>query len=314
MKPTRRNSVNLPGLPLQTFRAFACAFVVGGLLAPGLLAQSPGRLPAMGPPAWQDNFGKAVTGSTAPNPSNWTYETGGGGWGNHELETYCAYGSSTPPCDPQHPNAFIGPDGYLHITARKNAAGQITSARLVSKHMQSFQYGRIEARIRIPAGEGVWPAFWMLGENIDTVRWPACGELDIMENIGKEPGTIHGSVHGTGFTGAILGLPDELPDGQTFAAAFHNYGMTWSPKRIEYYVDDLSKPYAVFTPANLPAAAKWPFDDGKYFLLLNLAIGGDWPGPPDAATVFPAEMIVQYVKVWQSAPGPVTTHVSIQSQ
>jgi len=135
-----------------------------------------------------------------------------------------------------------------------------------------------------------------------------------MENIGKEPGRIHGSVHGTGFTGSILGLPDDLPDGQTFAAAFHNYGMTWSPKRIEYYVDDPSKPYAVFTPANLPAGAKWPFDDGKYFLLLNLAIGGDWPGPPNAATAFPAEMIVQYVKVWQPAPGAVSTPVSVRSR
>jgi beta-glucanase (GH16 family) len=273
-------------------------------LAPGMLrAQSPptSAAPALGDIVWQDTFGKAITGSPEPNPVNWAYETGGGGWGNGELETYCAYGSNKTPCNAKQPNAFIGRDGYLHVSARKDASGTITSARLISKHLQSFQYGRFEARVRIPAGEGVWPAFWMLGENIDSVPWPACGEFDIMENIGKEPARIHGSIHGTGFTGMKLGLPYSLPSGQPFSGAFHNYGMIWSPQRVAYYVDDPGKPYAVFTPADLPAGGKWPFDDGKDFILLNLATGGSWPGPPDAATKFPAEMLVEYVKVWRLA-------------
>jgi beta-glucanase (GH16 family) len=251
---------------------------------------------------WSDEFSGP---GAIPNPANWTYETGGNGWGNHELETYCAPGSSQPPCNAAQPNAVVEKDGYLHIAARRDpATGAWTSARLISKGLQSFQYGRIEARIRIPAGEGVWPAFWMLGDDIGTHPWPASGELDIMENIGKEPTKIHGSVHGTGFTGMPLGKVDQLPSGKDFAAAFHTYGLIWSPGKIQYYVDDPTHPYATFTPADLPAGAVWPFDDGRYFLLLNLAIGGSWPGPPTAATHSPAEMLVDYVRVYQDVPQP----------
>lgn len=245
---------------------------------------------------WSDEFSSVS--SLAPSASNWTFEAGAGGWGNHELETYCAYGSSQPPCDAAHPNAFVGKDGYLHIVARSDGHGHYTSARLKSERLQSFQYGRIEARIKIPKGQGFWPAFWMLGDNIKEVHWPACGEFDIMENIGKEPGTIHGSIHGKGFTGSQIGLPYTLPDGQTFGDAFHIFGLLWSPKKIEYYVDDPAHVYATFTPASLPAGAVWPFDDGKFFILLNLAVGGDWPGPPNAFTKFPGDMLVDYVRVY----------------
>jgi beta-glucanase (GH16 family) len=193
------------------------------------------------------------------------------------------------------------PDGYLHITARKDAAGDWTSARLLSQGLQSFQYGRIEARVQLPTGAGVWPAFWMLGTDIDTKAWPACGELDIMENIGtKEPGTVHGSVHGTGFTGTLLGTAYQLPNAQTFAAGFHTFGLIWSPGKVQYYVDDPTNIYATYTPASLPSGAVWPFDSGKYFIILNLAIGGDWPGPPAANTPNPAEMLVDYVRVYQT--------------
>ena len=249
---------------------------------------------------WSDEFAGSAA-QSAPDPANWTYETGAGGWGNHELETYCAYGSSQAPCNPSQPNAFVGQDGYLHIVARNDGHGLYTSARLKSQGLKSFQYGRIEARIKIPKGEGFWPAFWMLGDNIDKVNWPACGELDIMENIGKEPGTIHGSVHGSGFTGTAIGLPYTLPEKAAFADAFHTYGLIWSPKKIAYYVGDPMHIYASFTPADLPKGAVWPFDDGKYFFLLNLAIGGDWPGSPDDASKFPQEMLVDYVRVYASS-------------
>jgi beta-glucanase (GH16 family) len=243
---------------------------------------------------WSDEF----NGSTAaPDPANWTYETGASGWGNQELEDYCAYGSKKTPCDPAQPNVFVK-DGVLHIVARSDGHGHYTSTRLKSQGLKSFQYGRIEARIKVPKGQGFWPAFWMLGDNIDKVEWPTCGELDIMENIGKEPGTIHGSIHGTGFTGEKMGLPYTLPDGRPFGDEFHVFGLIWSPGKIEYYVDRPENVYATFTPKDLPQGAVWPFDTGKFFFLLNLAVGGEWPGPPDASSHFPQEMLVDYVRVY----------------
>lgn len=246
---------------------------------------------------WSDEFNGGAT-QSSPDPRNWTYEAGGNGWGNHELETYCAYGSQQAPCNPSRPNVFVGKDGYLHIVARSDGHGHYTSARLVSKGLRSFQYGRIEARIKVPKGQGFWPAFWMLGANVDQVQWPACGELDIMENIGKEPSTVHGSIHGTGFTGNKVGLPYMLPHRESFGDDFHIFGMIWSPEKIQYYVDRPGNIYAAFTPKSLPHGAVWPFDDGKYFFLLNLAVGGDWPGPPDATSRFPQEMLVDYVRVY----------------
>jgi len=251
---------------------------------------------------WSDEFTSAAPTSKL-DPANWRFETGGKGWGNHELETYCGYESSKPRCDAARPNAFVGSDGYLHIVARRDGKAHYTSARLKSEGLKSFQYGRIEARIKIPKGQGFWPAFWMLGDKVKQVKWPACGELDIMENIGKEPGTIHGSIHGPGFTGTQIGLPYTLPGQQAFGDAFHVFGLLWSPQKIQYYVDDPANVYATFTPSSLPHGAVWPFDDGKFFFLLNLAVGGDWPGPPDASSRFPQEMLVDYVRVYElSAP------------
>lgn len=246
---------------------------------------------------WSDEF-NGTAALSQPNPENWTYATGRSGWGNRELETYCAWGSKKGPCDPAQPNAYVGNDGYLHIVARSPEHGIYTSARLTSQGLQSFQYGRIEARIKVPRGQGMWPAFWLLGDDIGTSPWPACGEVDIMENIGKRPTVIYGSIHGTGFTGTILGSPYQLPDHAAFAEAFHTYGILWSPKKMEFYVDAPDNIYETRTPADLPPGAAWPFDDGKYFLLLNLAVGGGWPGPPDASTQFPKEMLVDWVRVY----------------
>jgi beta-glucanase (GH16 family) len=254
---------------------------------------------------WSDEF-TGTQGQSAPDPTKWTYETGAGIWGNQELETYCSYGSNTAPCSAAQPNSYVGSDGYLHIVGRVNAQGQYTSARLTTQRLASFQYGRIEARIQIPAGQGMWPAFWMLGDSIGSTPWPACGEMDIMENVGKEPATIHGSIHGVGFIGSRIGLPYTLPDNVPFSSGFHTFGMLWSPGKVQYYVDDPSNVFAIFTPASLPTGAIWPFDSGKFFFLLNLAIGGDWPGPPGASTQFPAEVLVDYVRVWQE-PAPTAS-------
>lgn len=250
---------------------------------------------------WSDEFNGA-TSPSAPNPQNWTYDTGAGGWGNGELETYCAYNSSTAPCDPKNPNAYVGTDGYLHIVAR-NSTGVYTSARLKSQGLQSFQYGRIEARIKMPEGQGFWPAFWMLGDNITTSPWPACGEMDIMESIGKMSSTNYGSIHGTGFTGTAIGTGYSLSNGTKFGDAFHTFGILWSPKLLKYYVDSPTNVYATYTPASLPKGGVWPFDGGKYFFILNVAVGGAWPGSPDKTTIFPQEMLIDYVRVY-AEPAP----------
>lgn len=245
---------------------------------------------------WSDEFSG---GAGRPNPENWTYDSGAGGWGNGELETYCGYGSSKSPCDAKQPNTWVGSDGYLHIMARNPASGIYTSARLKSQGLKSFQYGRIEARIKLPAGQGMWPAFWMLGDDIDVRPWPACGEMDIMENIGSQPSTNHGSIHGTGFTGSAIGTTYELPNGKKFSEGFHTFGILWSPELIQFYVDSPSNVYATYTPASLPHGAVWPFDSGKFFFILNVAVGGSWPGPPVKTTVFPQEMLIDYVRVYR---------------
>jgi beta-glucanase (GH16 family) len=271
-------------------RAAQAASAASGTPAPAPLPHS-----AKEKLVWAEEF----TSAGRPNPANWREETGYGHWGNHELETYCAYGSNASPCAARKPNLYVGRDGYLHILARRTASGKFTSARIKTEGLKSFQYGRMEARIRVPAGAGLWPAFWMLGDSIQQVGWPACGELDIMENIGKEPTAIHGSIHGPGFTGTALGERYLAPGGVPWSQGFHNYGLIWSPGKVQYYVDSPSNVYATFLRSSLPAGAVWPFDQGKFFFILNLAVGGDWPGPPDRSTQFPAQMLVDYVRVWQ---------------
>jgi beta-glucanase (GH16 family) len=247
---------------------------------------------------WSDEFNGATT-PTTPNAKNWTYDTGAGGWGNQELETYCAYGSATPPCNPANPNAYVGTDGYLHIVARNPSSGVYTSARMKSEGLQSFEYGRIEASIKMPEGQGFWPAFWMLGDDISTTSpWPACGEMDIMESVGNQPSTNYGSIHGTGFTGSLIGSAYTLANSAKFGDAFHTFGILWSPKLIKFYVDNPANVYATYTPASLPKGGIWPFDSGKFFFILNIAVGGSWPGAPDKTTAFPQEMLVDYVRVY----------------
>jgi beta-glucanase (GH16 family) len=240
---------------------------------------------------WSDEF-SAEDGSS-PSPTKWTYDLGGKGWGNHELESYTN----------RKENVRIE-KGNLVITAQKESytgsdgiTREYTSARLKTQGLFVQTYGRFEARIKIPEGQGIWPAFWMLGEDIPTVGWPKCGEIDIMENIGKEPDKIHGSLHGPSTTANTSDLTSifTLPAGQNFADDFHLYAVEWSPDTVRFYVD--ANLYATFRQSDWPAGGQWVFDH-PFFIILNLAVGGDWPGPPDASTKFPQSMLVDYVRVY----------------
>jgi beta-glucanase (GH16 family) len=256
---------------------------------------------ASGTLVWSDEFANSTGANAQPNPLVWTYDTGNGGFGNGELEDYCAWGSSTSPCSTASPNAYVGTDGYLHIVAEQPSSGVYTSARLKTEGLFSFQYGRIEVRAQVPEAQGFWPAFWLMGNNIDTVDWPACGEMDVLErvNAAGTPDWNAGSIHGTGFTGGNLGTTYDFPSGET-AATWHTYGMIWSKGSVAYYIDDPTQPYATYTPSSISgfSGAVWPFDTGSNFIILNLAVGGSWPGNPNSSTPFPSTMLVDYVRVY----------------
>lgn len=255
---------------------------------------------------WSEEFNNDSPDLHAPSPSFWSFDTGNSGFGNHELETYCALGDKTAPCDPDYANAYVGTDEALHIIARTPAYNVYTSARLNTKGLFSFQYGRVEVRAKVPEGQGLWPAVWLLGTNIDTVKWPACGEMDVLERIGaaKSPDWNRSSIHGPGFVDKQgLGTDFNFPKGTT-AADWHKYGMIWKPGSIAFYVDDPKHPYVTYTPDSLKSlsGASWPFDNGQtFFLVVNMAVGGDWPGPPDASTTFPQEMLVDYIRVFKNS-------------
>jgi beta-glucanase (GH16 family) len=263
---------------------------------------------------WSDEFTNTTGANAQPNPAVWTYDTGNGGWGNSELEIYCGWDSSISPCDPTNPNVYVGTDGYLHIVAEEPSSGVYTSARMKSQGLFSILYGRVEARIKVPEAQGFWPAFWMMGNNIVTDGWPACGEADIQEriNAATTPDWNAGSIHGTGFTDGNLGTTYNFPSGQT-AADWHTYGMIWQPGSVQYYIDSPTNIYATYTPASLTSlpGAVWPFDSGNAeFFILNLAVGGSWPGSPDSTTPFPSQTLVDYVRVY-SYGNPVATSTSL---
>jgi len=238
---------------------------------------------------WSDEFNGAN--GSLPDASKWVMETGGGGWGNDELETYTNRAQ----------NAHVQ-DGNLVITSIKEKytgpdgiPRDYTSARLKTLGKFDQKYGRFEARMKIPQGQGMWPAFWMMGSNIHAVDWPNCGEIDIMENIGKEPPMVHGSMHGPGYFGGNgLSADYTLASGK-FADDFHVFAIEWEANVVRFYVD--STLYETRTPADLPAGKTWVYDH-PFFILLNVAVGGDWPGSPDNSTQFPQTMLVDYVRVY----------------
>lgn len=238
---------------------------------------------------WSDEF-DGPTGAL-PDPERWAFDVGGDGWGNRQLEY------DTDSAD----NASLDGMGNLAITARRQsiAKNSYTSARIKTQGNFAHTYGKVEARIKLPAGRGIWPAFWMLGENIVETPWPGCGEIDILELRGQEPSVLIGSLHGPGYSaGAAISSRYRLPQGG-FNDDFHLFAVEWDPTRIAFLVD--GAPYQVVTAESVLARGPWVFDH-NFFLILNVAVGGDFLGPPDAQTVFPATMTVDWVRVSQRTP------------
>ncbi|MFT4983176.1 MAG: beta-glucanase (GH16 family) [Flavobacterium sp.] len=235
----------------------------------------------------QDEFTK----EGAPDNTIWGYDLGtgnsdtGAGWGNNELQSYTN----------RTENVKVE-NGYLLITAKKESVNgaSYTSARLTTKGKFEQAYGRFEARIRLPYGQGMWPAFWLLGGNIDEVGWPQCGEIDIMEYRGQEPTKVLGTVHGPGYSGGASISKSYSLLNDRFDTDFHVFGIEWGPKYINYYIDDVL--YNQITPADVPG--EWVFDH-PFYIVINLAVGGSFVGAPNAQTIFPQTMLVDYVRVYK---------------
>ena len=226
----------------------------------------------------------------APNPEFWSFDIGTGqnGWGNNELQFYT-----------DRPENVVVQNGYLIITARQEMfqGSSYTSARIKTENLFSKKYGRFEARMKLPLGRGMWPAFWMLGSNFSEVGWPQCGEIDIMEYLGHRPTEVFGTLHGPGFAGGeSIGKTFTLPKGR-FDTDFHVFGIEWTENYVNWYVDDVL--YSQITRAKVEEeGGEWVFDN-DFFMILNLAVGGNLPGSPNAQTMFPQRMIVDYVRVYQ---------------
>lgn len=222
---------------------------------------------------WRDEFD-----GTSLNTIDWNYETGNHGWGNNELQNYVA-GTN---------NAKVA-NGVLTIEA-KRIGSTFSSARLTTQRKKSFKYGRIDIRARLPEGQGLWPALWMLGDNFSTVGWPDCGEIDIMELVGHEPAKTHGTVHWEQNGHASFGGNTSLSTG-VFADEFHVFTIIWDEQSIRWYLDDVE--FHVITITGIPEFHE------DFFFIFNVAVGGNWPGNPDATTRFPQRMMVDYVRVFQ---------------
>ncbi|GIF01912.1 glycoside hydrolase family 16 protein [Paractinoplanes rishiriensis] len=226
--------------------------------------------------AWSDEFDGPA--GAPPDPATWRPELGGGGWGNNELQNYTEV------------NAALDGSGHLAITVHRSTGPHpYTSARLISKDRMTFTYGLVRARIRLP--RGVWPCFWMLGQNIDETGWPACGEIDVMENFGTDPHAVHGTIHGPGYAGEH-GRTHAHRSGADLTEDFHVYAVLWEPGRITWYLDDAE--YATVTPDDRP----WPFDH-DFYLLLNVAVGGSFSTTPDDTVPFPQTMLVDYIRIYR---------------
>jgi beta-glucanase (GH16 family) len=290
---------------MRKARLLLAAAVVATTLAGGLAAGSRNDTAeaAVGPVTWSDEFNGAS--GSAIDSSKWKFDTGGSGWGNNELEYYT---NSTR-------NVYQDGQGHLAITARKeNPSGYgcwygsctYTSGRILTADKFSQTYGRFEASIKIPKGQGIWPAFWMLGGN----NWPTTGEIDIMENVGNTPNTVYGTIHGPGYSGAN-GVGGNRTIGSALGDAFHTYAVDWSPNLIVWYLD--GSEYFRATPASIRGNT-WVYDH-PFFMILNVAVGGYWPGNPDGSTVFPQTMLVDYVRVsaWNSDGGGGGTGNALKS-
>lgn len=231
---------------------------------------------------FEDNFDR----DGPIDAASWNIQmgTGDNGWGNNELQYYT-----------DRPENIKVEGGMLHITALQESfqGSAYTSARINTKDKVEQQYGRFEARIQLPWGQGLWPAFWLLGSNIDEVSWPQCGEIDIMEYRGQDPSTLIGTVHGPGYSAGESVSKEFNLDSDRFDTGFHIFGIEWGPDYINFYVDDVL--YNQITPEDVEG--EWVFDQ-PFYILLNLAVGGNFVGPTNANTVFPQTMLVDYVRVY----------------
>lgn len=232
---------------------------------------------------WSDEFNGQA--GQSPDAAKWTFDLGTGqdGWGNSELQSY----TNSPA------NISLDDEGNLVITAI-NEGNRFTSARIKTQGLFAQQYGRFEARIKTPYGPGIWPAFWMLGENIETVPWPGCGEIDIMELRGQEPHIIHGTLHGPGYSGGNPVTGSYALVNDRFDNDFHLFAIEWDKDKIDFFVDDYL--YQRIERSNVPG--EWVYDQ-PFFILINLAVGGNYVGFPTAQTPFPQKMYIDYVRVYQ---------------
>lgn len=234
---------------------------------------------------WSDEFDGLA--GTTPDPTKWTYDLGRGnnGWGNQELQSYTD----------QPENVSLDGEGNLVITAlRENVGSQITSARVKTQGLFDQTYGRFEARIKTPFGPGLWPAFWLLGSNIETVSWPQCGEIDVMELRGQKPEEIAGSLHGPGYSAGNAVTKNFVLENSRFNNEFHVFAIEWGEDFIDYFVDDFL--YHRISPEDV--SGQWVFNQ-PFFMLLNVAVGGTYVGFPTDETSFPQTMKIDYVRVYE---------------
>lgn len=275
------------GTTVRAALAGLAAFLLGGwgrCGTPEALAERPTGTWRL---VWQDEFDGAA--GALPDATRWTFDVGGHGWGNNQLE----FDTARPE------NASLDGAGNLQIVARKEAyqGKAYTSARLKTQGLFSRRYGRFEARMRLPTGQGMWPAFWLLGDDITSVGWPACGEIDVMEYRGQQPTVTAATVHGpTYYGGNGVGRQFQLPGGQRFDQGFHVFAVEWDPGWLVFSVD--GQEFHTVTPDALPAREDWVFDS-PFFVILNLAVGGNYVGPPDQGTTFPQTLLVDYVRVYE---------------
>jgi beta-glucanase (GH16 family) len=235
---------------------------------------------------WQDEFNGPQ--GQSPDPALWRFDIGTD-WGNAQLE----YDTDRPE------NVSLDGEGHLAITAREESyrGRDYTSGRINTYQLFAQKRGRFEARIKLPIGQGIWPAFWLLGADFETTGWPNCGEIDIMEYRGQEPSIVHGSLHGPGYSGGSAITGHYELDGEGFNEDFHVFAVEWDSGRISWLIDGAS--YQTFTPDDLPEGASWVFED-PFFIILNVAVGGHFVGPPDESTSFPQTMLVDWVRVYWS--------------
>jgi beta-glucanase (GH16 family) len=298
--------------PAALILGVAAAFLIGLLIGrrQDLTTHVVGEGFPWGTPVWSDEFDGAS--QQLPDPAKWAFDLDPAeGLSDRDRRVFCSpFGGAPADCDPHQSNAFLDGAGHLILRAQKNSSGVWTLVRLSTQGHKDFQYGRIEARMRMPVGAGLWPSFLMVGSNKDSVGWPASGSIDIAENVsmtassnGLGPTMIRSTLHGPRFFGSNgLWHDFRLPAGaRVDDGAFHTYGIVWSPGMVQFYVDDPANVYFVHEAHDIPEGGAWVFDH-PFYIQLSLSVGGDWAGPTNPSTPNPAEFVVDYIRVFKIPP------------